>query len=59
MLRTPPNPPSVGFLLWSDKMQACPNCGTENPDDATQCSNCGHELKPKSDEEGEVDPEAA
>jgi ribosomal protein L40E len=47
----------VGFLLWSDKMQACPNCGTENPDDATQCSNCGHELKPKADEEG--DPEAA
>jgi ribosomal protein L40E len=40
-------------------MQPCPNCGTENPDDATQCSNCGHELKPKADEEGEGDPEAA
>ena len=31
----------------------CENCGTENPEDATFCKNCGTNLKTNNDEQDE------
>jgi uncharacterized membrane protein YvbJ len=32
-------------------MVYCTKCGTQNPDDAVNCSNCGASLKPASHKE--------
>jgi hypothetical protein len=33
-------------------MKICPKCGTENPDQVTTCTNCGHKFRVESPDDG-------